>query len=370
MIMALSKTFSSIIFWVVVAAFMMLLTGCLEENLPHLQKEKEMAEIFPVEEEAGLPEEEALPPGMLYPRIFLAEGKGKYLLPVTVSLPWTEGIAGAALEKLIEGPTPAQEMHYGLRSPLPPDTKVRGLSIREGLAKLDLNEAFLDYNPGEEKHVLDSIIYTLLQFPAVNSVQLLIEGAIPEIFPGGTVAQEIWSGEEGINREAGEEPADLEKGQAVTLYFCTVLGENNVFYVPVTRFVLAGKDQDIVEVTMRELIKGPLASSSLFSDLPLGVQLRSFVLQEGVLTVDFSQEILYYRGGRRGETNMLMQIVLTLIEIPGVDKVQMLIDGEKTNLPYGTPCYGPLTQTLIVNPLAGFSLDDTYAEQDLRAHGK
>ena len=361
MTMAVRKIFSCIIFWAIIAGSVLLLSGCLQEYFPHFQKEE--VENHPAEEEAEQWEEESLPTGVLYPRIYLAEGKGKYLLPVTVSLPWTEGVARATLEKLIEGPTPAQEMRYGLRSPLPPSAKVRGLVIREGLAKLDLNAAFLDYDPGEEEFVLNSVLFTLLQFPAVNNVQLLIEGVVPEVFPGGTSAQEAWSREQGINREVEEELAGLEKSRAVTLYFCTVLGENHIFYVPVTRFVAAEKG--IVEVTIEELFKGPRAGSSLFSDLPAGVQLRGFVLQEGVLTIDFSKEILYYRGGRRGEKNMLMQLILTLTEIPGVDKVQMLIAGEKMNLPYGTPCQEPLAQPLMVNPLVGSSPNGVHDEQDL-----
>lgn len=357
------KLFHYLIIWAAIGGFIFLLCGCVPEYLPRLQKEEEILEARPTEEEAGQWEEGSLLPGVLYPKIYLVEGKGKYLLPVTVSLPWTEGVAKATLEKLIEGPTPAQEMRYGLHSPLPPNTRVRGLSIREGLAKLDLSAAFLEYNPGEEEYVLNSIFFTLFQFPAVKNVQLLVEGTVPEVLPGGTVVQEARGREEGINEEAGKEPADSKDSEAVTLYFCTVLGENNVFYVPVTRFVPAGRD--VIEVTIAELCKGPRAGSSLFSDLPAGVQLQSFALQEGILTVDFSPEILYYRGGRRGETNMLMQVVLTLTGIPGVEKVQVLIDGEKTNLPYGTSCRGPLTRPLTINPLAGFSADDAQIEEDI-----
>lgn len=361
--MLIRKVYRHLIIWVAASIFIFLLPGCVSEYLPRLQKEKEILEVRPIEEGSGQWEEESPRPGVLYPRIYLVEGKGKYLLPVTVSLPWTEGVAKATLEKLIEGPTPAQEMRYGLHSPLPPNTRVRGLSIREGLAKVDLNAAFLDYNPGEEEYVLNSVLFTLFQFPSVKKVQLMVEGIVPEVFPGGTAVQETWSREEGINREEAEkEPIGSENSEAVTLYFCTVLGENNFFYVPVTRFALAGRD--VVEATIEELFKGPRAGSSLFSDLPADVKLRGFALQEGILTVDFSPEILYYRGGRRGEKNMLMQIVLTLVGIPGVDKVQVLVDGEKMSLPYGSPCQNPLVQPLMVNPLADFSPDDVRAEQD------
>jgi germination protein M len=359
--MTAKKIFLRVTLWTVAICFVLLLPGCLKEYLPHLQKEEQ--QIVPTEERSEQWEENNLPAGMLYPRLYFIEGKGKYLLPVTIALPWTEGVAKATLEKLIEGPTPAQEMRYGLRSPLPPTTRVLGLSIGEGLAKLDLNAAFLDYDPGEEEFVLNSVIYTLAQFPAVKNVQLLIEGIVPETFPGGTPAQEVWDRGQGINREEKEVPASLENKDAVTLYFCTALGENNVFYIPVTRFIPVEKGR--VEATIAELCNGPHAGSLLFSDLPAGLELQGFVLQNGILTVDFSREIFNYQGGRRGEKNMLMQLILTLTGIPGVEQVQILVDGKKVSLPYGTPCQGPLARPPVVNPMFSILPDDLQGDQSL-----
>ena len=148
MTMAVKKTLRRYIFWAFFIGLILLLSGCLREFFLPISPQKEGAEIISAEEEAGQAEKERLPEGVLYPRIYLVDGKRECLLPVTVALPWTEGVAKATLEKLIEGPTPAQEMRYGLSSPLPPTTKVRGLTIREGLAKLDISASFLDYDRG------------------------------------------------------------------------------------------------------------------------------------------------------------------------------------------------------------------------------
>lgn len=366
MTMAVKKTLRRYIFWAFFIGLILLLSGCLREFFLPISPQKEGEEIISAEEEAGQAEKERLPEGVLYPRIYLVDGKRECLLPVTVALPWTEGVAKATLEKLIEGPTPAQEMRYGLSSPLPPTTKVRGLTIREGLAKLDISASFLDYDPGEEELVLNSVIFTLLQFPAVKNVQLLVEGAALETFPGGTSGKENFGREQVLNRDVGgeEDLSGLEQTQAVTIYFCTVLGENHIFYVPVTRLVPA--EEDIVAVTVKELLKGPHAGRFLFSELPAGTKLRNFMLEEGVLTVDFSREILDYQGGLSGEKNMLMQLILTLTEIPGVEKVQVLIAGEKTTLAYGTSFEGPLAQPLMINPLFSSSPGGVHDGQDFK----
>ncbi len=339
--------------WLILFGLVLLFSGCLQHFfLPNSQDKEDTGNIPSQEEEPGQAETEELPAGVLYPKLYLVDGKKEYLLPVTVALPWTEGVAKATLNKLIEGPTPAQEMRYGLSSPLSPATKVRGLAIREGLAKLDLSADFLDYDPGEEKFVLNSALFTLLQFPAVKKVQLLIEGAVLETFPGGTPGKEAFGPEEGLNLETkGEETPDLEKQQSVTVYFCTPLGENNIFYVPVTRFVSA--EEDPVAAAAKELLNGPQTGRFLFSNLPAAVALRNYRLDEGILTVDFSRELLGYRGGLRGEKNILMQLILTLTEIPDVEKVQVLIAGEEIELPYGTSFKEPLARPVLVNPLFG-----------------
>jgi germination protein M len=334
------------------SAVLFLVQGCLQDFLPRELQQKEGPELIVPEEEKR--EEvgqvkEKLPEGVLALQVYFLEEKGKHLLPITITIPWTEGVGRAALKKLIEGPTPAQEMRYGLCSLIPPTTEILGLTIRDGLAKLDLSESFLKYDPGEERSVLNSIIFTLLQFPTVKMVQLLVEGEVLDVFPGGTPGKGTFSRERGINLEVAEDVGTLEDSQLVTLYFCTVLGENHIFYVPVSR-VVAGKD-DIFKVTIQELLKGPRADSFLFSELPAGTTLRSFKMEGGTLVVDFSRDLLSYKGGLSGEKNIYAQLVLTLTEIPGVEKVQLLVEGEKKILRYGTSFQEPLSRPLLINPL-------------------
>ena len=64
-----------------------------------------------------------------------------YLVPVVRKIPWEEGIAKAALNKMMD--TSEQQMDFmamGLRPVLPASTKIIGLSIKDGLAKLDLSK--------------------------------------------------------------------------------------------------------------------------------------------------------------------------------------------------------------------------------------
>lgn len=349
--MKMRKFLPCLLTLICLAVFLML-GGCLQDYLPRaLQQKKEPKLIIPGEEEQEQFDEEQakLPEGVLYLQVHFLEERGNHLLPVTITLPWTEGVGRAALEKLIEGPTPAQEMRYGICSPVPPTTEILGLTIRDGLAKLDLSGSFLSYDPGEESSVLNSIIFTLLQFPTIKEVQLLVEGMAPEAFPGGTPGKGTFTRERGINLEVAGGIAVFEDILPVTLYFCTVLGDNHIFYVPVSRLV--ANDEDIFKVTIEELLKGPRPDSFLFSELPAGTELLGFTLEENTLVVNFSREILNYKGGLSGEKNIYAQVVLTLTEIPGVKKVQLLVEGEKIILNYGTSFQKPLSRPLLINSI-------------------
>lgn len=326
--------------------------GCLDDILPRIMEEKKQTEEFLPEkkpETAEKKEKIELPAGFIPLLVYFYEGKNNYLIPVTMVIPWTEGVARAALKILIQGLTPAQEMRYGLRSPLSPATRILGLTIREGIARVDFSSSFLDYDPERERLVLNSVIFTLLQFPTVDEVEIMVEGSIPESFPGGTPGKVPFGRERGINLEVADDVLGLQETAQVTVYYCTLLGEGDVFYVPVSRVVPV--EGDINRLSVEELLKGPRPGTGLFSDLPPGTKLRHLSVKEGLAVVDLSRDILGYRGGLSGEENIYHQLILTLTDLPGVEKVQLLVEGEKSILSYGTSFLEPLPRPGLFNML-------------------
>ena len=133
----------------------------------------------------------------------------------------------------------------------------------------------------------------------IEAVQLLVEGSVPEAFPGGTPGDVIFTKERGINLEPSERAAGSEDSRTAMLYFCTVLGDNHIFYVPVSRSI-AGSGE-IHEMVIQELLEGPQKDSFLFSELPPDTKLLNSKLYEDILMVNFSQEILNYKGPWAGK---------------------------------------------------------------------
>jgi hypothetical protein len=98
------------------------------------------------------------------------------IVPVLREIPATKGVANAAVAQLLAGPT-AGERSRSISSQLPAGLQLLGLTIKDGLATVDLSSEFTAGGPGEAYQTrLAQIVYTLTQFPSVKHVAVMIEG--------------------------------------------------------------------------------------------------------------------------------------------------------------------------------------------------
>jgi len=113
--------------------------------------------------------------------------------------------------------------------------------------------------------------------------------------------------------------------EIVTLYF----GDKDAMYlVPETRNV-DKKDGTLEAAVVEELVKGPEKKGSI-PTIPEGTRVLSVTVVNGVAYVNFSKEFqTKHRGGSAGEIMTIYSVVNTLTEIPGVEKVQFLLEGDK-----------------------------------------
>ncbi|MDH3605782.1 MAG: GerMN domain-containing protein [Acidimicrobiia bacterium] len=109
---------------------------------------------------------------------------GPYLRPVSREIEATVGVAAAAINQLIDGPTADEgagtpAIHGGL----PDGTELLELTISDGVARIDLSSEIEDVGGTfGEMSVLAQLVFTLTQFPTVDEVVLLIEGEQVEFF--------------------------------------------------------------------------------------------------------------------------------------------------------------------------------------------
>lgn len=109
-------------------------------------------------------------------------GNRMYLQPVLKTITPGADKYQAALDALLQGP-PADS---GLISVFPEGSRVRSVSVQDGLATVDLNEQTTRINVGSEGELLTiaSIVNTLTKLPAVYQVRILVEGQEMESLAG------------------------------------------------------------------------------------------------------------------------------------------------------------------------------------------
>ena len=136
----------------------------------------------------------------------------------------------------------------------------------------------------------------------------------------------------------------------LTLYF----SDNDASYlVPEVREVEV-RGKRTAEAVINELIKGP-KSSKLSRTVPQESKLISVKAASGVVYVNFSKEFqTKHCGGSTGEIMTLYSITNSLAELPGVQKVQFLLEGKKVDAILGhTNTTNPLAPNWNTAPLAG-----------------
>ena len=108
---------------------------------------------------------------------------GTGLVPVLRAVPQTAAVATAAMNALLAGPTADESGPRTITSAVPTGSRLLGLSIKNGVATVDLSTEF-DSGGGSAsmRYRLAQVVYTLTQFPTVTSVLFQIEGRIVTVF--------------------------------------------------------------------------------------------------------------------------------------------------------------------------------------------
>jgi Sporulation and spore germination/Immunoglobulin-like domain of bacterial spore germination len=113
--------------------------------------------------------------------------RGEKVSPVRRTIAATPAVARAALTELLAGPTET-EVGSGLASAIPEGTALRGVSVADGVATVDLEGTFDDGGGGASMPGrVAQVVATLTRFPTVDRVAFRIDGRPVEAIGGEAV---------------------------------------------------------------------------------------------------------------------------------------------------------------------------------------
>jgi germination protein M len=257
--------------------------------------------------------------------VYVADQNG-FVVPLNIKMEKTNQVAQATLEHMIAGgPGDASLVGTGFRNVLPEGTKIRGISIHDGVAKVDFTKEAMNFaNAKEEQAMMDAVVWSLTGIEGINKVQFMFDGHILSTLKHGTPAGDPISRAGGINLQLSENVSP-SNATALTLYFEGKSNDSTFSYlVPVTRMVPKAKDPNMIELTLAELAKGP-NDTALLPTVASDLKLNKTNIKDKVATLDFASEL-----AEEGvNTNkMVNSIVLSVAANADVEKVQFTV-GDK-----------------------------------------
>jgi germination protein M len=249
-----------------------------------------------------------------------------YLVPVMRKIPWVEGIAKATLKIMMDTPEQQDDlMAMGLRALLPADAEILGMSIKDGIAKVDFNSAVLNCKDAiAESNMIQGLVAKLAGFSTIEKVQFLFDGKVLETMPFGTYVKDPL-GPEDINLEMSGD-SDVQ-GAKVTVFFQSVSPSQYEYLIPITR--ITSSPVVTLETAIEELLAGPKEVTNMNIDIPQGTKLLGILMDEGITYINFSKEFSALTQSDESERMVFKAIQMTARQFPEVNEVKILVDGRE-----------------------------------------
>jgi germination protein M len=134
----------------------------------------------------GSPDPTASPEATTVVRVYFYYGGelgSAGLVPLLREVPETRAVATAAMHALLEGPTADESGEREITSAVPAGSRLLGLTIEDGVATVDLSSEFESGGGSLSVFVrLGQVVYTLTQFPTVDTVRFEIDGQPVTVF--------------------------------------------------------------------------------------------------------------------------------------------------------------------------------------------
>lgn len=168
-----------------------------------------------------------------------------------------------------------------------------------------------------------AVVKTLTQLPEVDHVMFYVDGA-PATYADGTVIG-MMSADDFVEA-SGSNSADIQSAD-IKLYFANAKGDK---LIPMDMNVTYNKNVPIERVVVDQLINGP-GISGYYRTLPANVKLLGISVTDGTCYVNLDSTFI---DGMVNAAEMVpvYSIVNSLCDIPQIDRVQILINGESNRM--------------------------------------
>lgn len=216
---------------------------------------------------------------------------------------------------------PAEEINYS--TTIPKQIKIQQCEIRHMIVYIDLNDAYLKLPVVEQKLILASMTQSIVKIPKISAIYVTVDGEElkdDKGNPAGIINEDDFVQNNGSSLSSYEETE-------LALYFANESGDKLVKQnVQVKYSTNTSKEKLIVE----KLMYGP-QDESVHPTISSTCTLLSVTVKDNICYVNFDSEFLASAHDIKPEIT-IYSIVNSLIEGTAVNKVQIMVNGEKNVL--------------------------------------
>lgn len=254
--------------------------------------------------------------------VFYGDGNG-YIVPVQLTVPWSEGIAKSVIRKMMYTQELQRELVVmGLESLMPPEAVINGIDISNGLAKIDFKTSKLTFDGAkEEQNFVRGVVLALTSFPTVEEVQFMFNGHILQKLPNGTdvsmplKAQDINS----VTSSAGV--------NKILLYYHASSSTNYEYFVPVTVYMSQNDCVSAVNYMIEHKF------DNLQTGIPDNAKLLYTQIIDDTLCLFFNEEFNELQKSYADEKNAIKSVILTCSQFFETSRVKIYA-GNKEYVPF------------------------------------
>lgn len=178
--------------------------------------------------------------------------------------------------------------HYsGLKGIIPPNTKINNIKLENNILLIDFNEELLNINKDLEEKVIESIVYSLLDFKEIEGVKISINNQeLMKLPKSNIILDDVLTKDFGINKEYDiRSMNDIKK---VVLYFYEEKN-NNKYYVPITKYLNSKEDK--IKIIIDNLKNNYLSKTNLMSYLNDKINILKYEYASNLVTISFANVI-------------------------------------------------------------------------------
>ena len=179
----------------------------------------------------------------------------------------------------------ANSKHYsGLKGIIPNNTEILDYKLDDGILTINFNKELLNINKDFEEKVVESLVYSLLNFKEIKGVKIAINNVPLTILPKSNIKlSDVLTKDFGINKEYYiNKPNNVQK---VVLYYYEEK-DNNKYFVPITKYLNSNDDK--IKVIIDNLKNNYLSQTNLMSYLNEKISLKNYEIKSNTVTLNFS----------------------------------------------------------------------------------